>query len=253
MVLDLLSLICVVGYGLLGVRRGAAYQIVRLLSLLGSLYISRRLAPVVGTTTGNFIGVDGLPSQIVAFAVIAIAAYILLRLILYPIHALLSGAGDELSTLNRTFGGIFATLMATAFIYTVISSTLVLNARFGDPLQDSTLDPSQSNAASLCAQYNLLGALQIPHKEALRALAQAKIREEQGIPHEGLPRGEIYADLLHHEKAEFLNDPSLVQAILDDRWSRVIAEPSVWIFLTDPDVVDTILATTQMRGGTPTI
>ena len=244
MALDLLSLIGVIGYGLLGLRRGAAYQVVRLLSLLGALYVARTLSPNLGNLMGSAVGLDGLPAQVIAFAVIGFATHFLLRFVLYPFHALFRSSGEELGSINRVFGGIFATVMATAFIYAIISSTVLLNARFGNPLGETSFDPVESTAARVCSHYNLVGALQIPHKDALRALAHAKIREEQGLPQSDGGIEPQYVELLQHEKAGFLDDTGMVQAILDERWSMVIAEPSVWLFLTDPDVVDTLLATT---------
>jgi uncharacterized membrane protein required for colicin V production len=253
MVLDLLSLIGVIGYGLLGVRRGAAYQVVRLLSLLGALYVARSISPNVGGVIESTIGLDGLPAQVLAFAAVTITAHLVLRVLLYPFHALFKGGREESGSMNRALGGVFAIVMATAFIYATLSGTVLLNARFGNPLGNTVFDPSESAAASACSHYNLVGALQIPHKEALRALAHAKIREEQGLPQGDADADAQYVELLQHDKATFLNDAGLVQAILDERWSRVIAEPSVWLFLTDPDVVDTLLATTLPPADPSTI
>lgn len=245
MVLDCLSLICVVGYGLLGLRRGAAIQVVRLASLVGALYVARATAPAIRGTSIAAMGLGELPTQVILFAIIATTTYIILRLIAYPIHSLISGGRDELSLLNRILGGVLSSVVAAVFLYALISTTLVMNARFGNPLASTPVDPASSVTAQLCSQHNLLGALRIPHREALTALAEAKIRKNQGFRADPDKEENPFDALIYHDKARFLNDPALLQAILDEQWSRIIAEPAIWRFLTDPEVVDTILARWQ--------
>ena len=56
---------------------------VRLLSLLGALYVARSISPNVGGILESTIGLDGLPAQVLAFAAIAITTHLILRVVLY--------------------------------------------------------------------------------------------------------------------------------------------------------------------------
>ena len=137
--LDIILLICFIPAIFQGLKKGFISQVVSIVSIFAGLWAAGKFSVSVSSWISQYITVSEQTMKVIAFAVILIAAFIVLGLIGKLIEGLFNLV--MLGWLNKLLGVVFA-LLKSALIIGILSIVFnSLNESF-NLVQESVLDES---------------------------------------------------------------------------------------------------------------
>lgn len=234
--LDLLVLVAVLGFAWTGWRSGALLMALRLVALGLAAYTGARGAMLLGEQAASLLDLSSMGGAAAAFTAVFVVSLIALRLLARLVARLLAPSGTIVGGFDRILGAVVGGATAGLACWIGVSGLVILSARLGG--SPPTLNLSGSVTADLAGRNSFFQFLPLPRAETLRSVARAaaRIASGQAPPGEDASRLAAYASLARHPKASFLEDPTIVQALLDGDWGTVLSDARVWSFLADEEV-----------------
>ncbi len=227
----------------LGWQYGAVRQAVGLGSLLGGLACAHTLTPTITPYINEQVGTSFPIGEALAFTGITLTALVFIRVLAYPLRALIESEESFLSSPNRISGAICGVVAAALLAYIALSVSTVANARYGEPLSKLSNDYNTSVAVRFARRYNALEFLRSQDFRILRDLALHESGVEP-MPVEPQERKRWNALLAH---ARFLEQHQTLRALIDQEWSTILDSTEILTFLSDPDVREHLTALSLKR------
>lgn len=234
--LDVIVAVAVAGFTWLGWRSGALLMALRLASLGLAAFAGARAGAPLGDRAAGLLALSGTGGAAVAFGVVFVVALILLRLVAKLVARLVAPSDSILGGFDRLLGAAVGGATAALACWIGASGLVILSARLGGAA--APLDVSGSVVAQAAGRHSFFQFLPLPRAETLRSVARTATRIATGQLDAGEDAARLaaYATLARHPKASFLEDPAVVQALLDGDWGTVLSDSRVWAFLADPEV-----------------
>lgn len=137
--LDIILLICFIPAIFQGLKKGFISQIVSIVSIIAGLWASARFADIVGSFIGQYITASEQVMKVIAFAVILIAAFVVLGIV----GKILEGIFNlvMLGWVNKLLGVAFALLKCSLIVGLAIIVFNSTNESLG-LVQESVLNES---------------------------------------------------------------------------------------------------------------
>lgn len=128
-ILDIIILLCLVPAIIQGIRKGLISQAISIVSIVVGIWASARFANVVTAWITQYITASEQVLKVVSFALILVAAFIVLGLIGRLLESILNFA--MLGWVNRLLGAAFSLLKAVLILGLAIMLFSSLNDAFG--------------------------------------------------------------------------------------------------------------------------
>lgn len=243
MTVDILAAALVALMIFLGWRSGAVTQVVRVTAAVLAVV----LAPVVSQMLGEVLleepGAAG-PGAAVGLLVLAvIGTYVAISLSGWLIVKAMRAASENLSRLDRIGGSAIGGMAALILVWFLLTAVVLLRV----PLE--RVDPQNAMAlrggaaTGFVERHDLLTLWNFPELERLHTALKVGYYATE-LDREHVLREHARAtDFLRREAIRpLVDDPALMQAVLDDQYAFTLADPRVRAVLADDE-------TTQKMGA----
>lgn len=237
MLLDILVVALIVGFGVIGWRSGALLMALRLVALVIAAMLSAEASRQLGAPLARALDISDIGGMALAFVGVFVAGLVGLRLAARLVSRLLAPSGSIVGGFDRLLGAAVGAVTAGFFAWIAVSGLVIASARYGSEVPE--LDLAGSTVARVAGKHSFFQFLRIPSVRSLQAVVQSATLMASGdgsATAEDAERLATYAALARHPKASFLEDPLIVRAILEGAWGTVLSDGRVWSFLSDPDV-----------------
>ncbi len=234
MVVDIVCAGVVLLLGLFGYFSGFLRQIGKLIGLVLGFLAARALADSVGETMATAFGLGLFVAKAIAFALIFFLVTMLFRFV----WGILTGGGrvgeSPTRVLDRGLGGLLGAAKGALLVYVAMALLLYAGPELEARGTKLPFDLSGSLIAREVQKRNLIADEIFPRAQAIEKVAAILQKPERLQVREDDPD---VAFLLSHDKAQFLSDPDIAQALREGRWDFVVADGRVFALLADREIV----------------
>ena len=154
-ILDVIILICLIPALVQGLRKGFISQAISIVSIIVGIWASARFANIVATWVSQYITASEQILKVVAFALILVAAFLVLGLLGRMLESILNFA--FLGWVNKLLGAVFSLIKAFLILGLVILAFSSINSSLGlikpETIENSVLYEPLKNLADTVFPY----------------------------------------------------------------------------------------------------
>jgi len=173
MALDIVCVVFVLAFLILGLLSGFLSQVVRIAALVGAFLLAYPASTYSKTLLAKWMDVETLIGDLLSLFLAWMACYLALILIGTILVKIIRGSSQSIKFLDRILGGGLGAIKGFLIVYLIACALVLLR----DPLQklipDKYLDLKTSRLAVFAEQHNVFSMVGIPDVEKLKGLTQA--------------------------------------------------------------------------------
>jgi uncharacterized membrane protein required for colicin V production len=232
--LDIVCLVFVAAFLVLGLLSGFLSQIVRIAALVGAFVLAHPASSYTKPLLTKWMDVDTLAGDLLSMFLAWVGCYIVLILAGTILVKIIKGSSESIKFLDRILGGGLGAAKGFLIVY-VIACALVL---LRDPLQElipnKYLDFETSRLAAFAEEHNILARIGIPDMDKLQELTQAfgDKHKRRVLVHDPAIR-EIRSNKAFQR---LMKDRDFQKAVEQQQWSAIVNNKSFRQAINDPEI-----------------
>ncbi len=247
MAYDLVALVLVALFGVLGYQSGFLKQAARIGALVAAFLFARGLAGPLGAWARGSVGASdegasgAAVAQATAFLGLLVVAYVALVLLANALIRRLRKASGTVTAFDRALGALFGTLKGAALVFLAACALVWLDEPLSRHAPWLAAAQRDSLLGRTAARHNVVRSEIVPRAAALHnlaRLAQGERLRDDMLQHLRL------VQILSHPNAAVLREPALQAAIREGRFADVLTyrDGRILALIEDRDLANLIAA-----------
>ena len=232
--LDILCVVFVLAFLILGLLSGFLAQVVRIAALVGAFLLASPASSYSRPFLMKWMDVETLLGSLLSLFLAWVACYIALILIGTILVKIIRGSSESIKFLDRIMGGGLGAIKGFLIVYLIACALVLLR----DPLQrlipDKYLDLKTSRLAVFAEQHNVFSMIGIPDVDKLEGLTQALGDKEK---RRVLINDPAMREITQNEAFQrLMNDKDFQRAVDRKELSAILNNKSFREAMNDPEI-----------------
>ncbi len=171
--LDIICIVFVAVFCILGLLSGFLSQIVRLAALVGAFVLAYSASAYTKPLLMKWMDADNLMGDLLSLFLGWVACYIAIILIGTIVAKIIKKSSGSIKALDRILGGGLGSAKGFLIVYLIACALVLLREPLEDLVPRKYLDLKGSRLAAFAEQHNVLSRIGIPNLDKLKELTSA--------------------------------------------------------------------------------
>ncbi len=232
--LDIICIVLVAAFCVLGLLSGFLAQIIRLGALVGAFLLAYSASAYTKPLLAKWIGIDNLMGDLLSLFLGWIACYIAIILIGTIVAKILKKSSDSIKFMDRVMGGALGSAKGFLIVYLIACALVLLREPLQRVVPNEYLDFKDSRLAAFAEEHNIFSRIAVPNLDKLEgvttALSDKKTRSE-------LLNDPAMRELKRNKAFQrLINDKEFQRAVNSRQVSAILNNPSFRAAMNDPQL-----------------
>ena len=241
--LDIICVVFVLAFLILGLLSGFLSQIVRIAALVGAFLLAYPASSYSKPFLMKWMNVETLLGDLLSLFLAWVVCYIGLILIGTVLVKIIRGSSESIKFLDRIMGGGLGAIKGFLIVYLVACALVLLRAPLQELIPDKYLDLKTSRLAALAEQHNVFSMIGIPDVDKLKGLtlALSDQRKRRALINDPamkeIRQNKAFKRLMNDREFHRAVDQKQLSAILNNKSFReAMNDPQIRRFLSTLDL-----------------
>ncbi len=232
--LDIVCIVLVGAFCILGLISGFLAQIIRLGALVGAFLLAYSASAYTKPLLAKWIEVDHLVGDLLSLFLGWTACYIAILLVGLIVAKILKKSSDSIKFMDRVLGGALGSAKGFLIVYLIACALVLLREPLQKLVPREYLDLNDSRLAAFAEQHNVLSRIALPNLDELEGVTTAFGDRKR---RRALLNDPVMKDLKGNEAFQrLLNDKDFQQAVESRQVSAILNNPSFRAAMNDPEL-----------------
>jgi len=232
--LDILCIVFVAVFFILGLLSGFLAQIIRLAALVGAFVLAYSASAYTKPLLAKWMEVDNVMGDLLSLFLGWMACYIAIILIGTIIAKILKRSSDSIKFMDRILGGTLGSAKGFLIVYLIACAFVLLREPLESLVPKKYLDLKDSRLAAFAEQHNVLSRIGIPDLDKLKELTSAF---EDKKRRRALLNDPAMKELKQNKAFQrLMNDKAFHKAVNEKQLSAIMNNKSFRDAINDPQI-----------------
>jgi uncharacterized membrane protein required for colicin V production len=171
--LDIVCVVLVLAFLILGLLSGFLSQVVRIAALVGAFLLASPASSYSRSLLAKWMNVETLLGDLLSLFLAWVACYIALILVGTVLVRIIRGSSQSIKFLDRIMGGGLGAVKGFLIVYLIACALVLLREPLKELVPNKYLDLRTSRLAVFAEQHNVFSMIGIPDVDKLKGLTLA--------------------------------------------------------------------------------
>jgi len=241
--LDIVCMVFVLAFLILGLLSGFLSQVVRIAALVGAFLLASAASSYSRSLLAKWMNVETLLGDLLSLFLAWVACYIALILIGTVLVRIIRGSSQSIKFLDRVMGGGVGAFKGFLIVYLIACALVLLREPLKELIPNQYPDLSTSRLAVFAEQHNVFSMIGLPDADKLKGLTLALGDKEKRhvLIHDPaikeIKQNKAFKRLMNDKEFQKAVDRKELSAILNNKSFRdAMNDPQIRKFLSTLDL-----------------
>jgi uncharacterized membrane protein required for colicin V production len=232
--LDIICIVFVAVFCILGLLSGFLSQVVRLAALVGAFVLAYSAGAYTKPLLMKWMDVDNVMGDLLALFLGWMACYIAIILIGTIVAKIIKKSSGSIKVLDRILGGALGSVKGFLIVYLIACALVLLREPLKDLVPKKHLDLKGSRLAAFAEEHNVLSRVGIPDLDKLEELTSAFEDKKKRL---ALLNDPAMKELKQNKAFQrLMNDKAFQKAVNEKQLSAIVNNPNFRAAINDPQI-----------------
>jgi uncharacterized membrane protein required for colicin V production len=232
--LDIMCIVFVAVFGVLGLLSGFLSQVVRLAALVGAFVLAYSASAYTKPLLMKWMDVDNIMGDLLSLFLGWMACYIAIILIGMVIARIVKKSSGSIKVMDRILGGGLGSAKGFLIVYLIACALVLLREPLEELIPKEHFDLQISRLAAFAEEHNVLSRIGMPDLDKLKELTSAfQNKKRRGA----LLNDPAMKDLKQNAAFQrLMNDEAFHRAVKERQLSAIMNNKSFREAINDPQI-----------------
>ena len=232
--LDIICIVFVAVFCVLGLLSGFLSQVVRLAALVGAFVLAYSASAYTKPLLVKWMGVDNAMGDLLALFLGWMACYIAIILVGTIIAKIIKKSSGSIKVLDRILGGGLGSAKGFLIVYLIACALVLLREPLEELIPKKHFDLKGSRLAAFAEEHNVLSRVGLPDLDKIKELTSAF---ENNKSRRALLNDPAMKELKQNKSFQrLMNDESFHKAVNERQLSAIMNNKSFREAINDPEI-----------------